>query len=107
MFCATPRGNKITESHFQANRLDCFPCIKVSSRINLVDALPLGSGLGFLAKFVRRYYAPFLLKPIVKAGVLIIFTGAFVASVISMQHLQLGLGMRPDFSVDFMLICIF
>jgi Niemann-Pick C1 protein len=55
---------------------------------------------------VRRYYAPFLLKPIVKAGVLIIFTGAFVASVISMQHLELGLGTLFDSSVDFMLICV-
>jgi Niemann-Pick C1 protein len=52
----------------------------------------MNSGLGKIGRFMRRYYAPFLLKPLVKGFVLISFAGVFVASVISMQHIQLGLG---------------
>ncbi|EAU84560.2 vacuolar membrane protein [Coprinopsis cinerea okayama7 len=78
----------------ESNRVDCFPCVRLSSRIALRDTPPAFGGLGSLAKFIRRYYAPFLLKPAVKAGVLITFTGLFVASVISMQHIQLGLDQR-------------
>ncbi|KAF6762740.1 patched family-domain-containing protein [Ephemerocybe angulata] len=91
----------------EANRVDCFPCLKLSSRIALQDALPVGSGLGPLAKFVRRYYAPFLLKPIVKAVVLIAFTGAFVLSVISMQHIELGLDQRLALPSDSYLVNYF
>jgi Niemann-Pick C1 protein len=77
---------------FEASRIDCFPCIRLPSRIALLDAPPSGGGLGGMARFVRRYYAPFLLKPVVKGLVLIIFTGLFVASIISIQHINLGLG---------------
>ena len=52
-----------------------------------------GSGLTKLGKFIRYYYAPFLLRPFVKGAVLLFFAGVFVASIISMQHIQLGLGM--------------
>ena len=52
--------------------------------------------IGKLAKFIRRYYAPFLLKPMVKTVVMIIFAGLFILSVISMQYIQLGLGMLDD-----------
>lgn len=52
--------------------------------------------IGKLAKFIRRYYAPFLLKPMVKIVVMIIFAGLFILSLISMQYIQLGLGMLDD-----------
>lgn len=71
--------------------MDCFPCIRLPPKIALVDA-PNGSGLGTLARLIRHYYAPFLLRPVVKIGVLLTFAGIFVLSVISMQHIQLGLG---------------
>ena len=61
-------------------------------RIALSDAPTVGSGMGKVARFVRRYYAPFLLRPVVKGVVLLFFSGAFVASVISMQYIQLGFG---------------
>lgn len=52
----------------------------------------MATGLGRIGRFIRRYYAPFLLKPFVKGTILVLFAGAFVASVISIQHIQLGLG---------------
>jgi Niemann-Pick C1 protein len=67
-------------------------------RIALPDGPPVGSGLGKIARFIRRYYAPLLLRPVVKGIVLLIFTGVFVASVISMQYIVLGFGMSdPSF----------
>lgn len=76
----------------EASRVDCFPCVRLPSRIALLDGPPSGSGLGTIARFIRRHYAPFLLKPLVKGFVMIAFTGVFIASVISMQHIELGLG---------------
>ncbi|KAG8906478.1 hypothetical protein FRB99_006793 [Tulasnella sp. 403] len=75
------------------NRLDCFPCV----RIHVPIALPYRSPPPqptLLARFMRRRYAPFLLQDIVKAIVLAAFSGVFVASVISIQHIQLGLDQR-------------
>ncbi|KAF4619859.1 hypothetical protein D9613_005559 [Agrocybe pediades] len=79
---------------YEASRIDCFPCVRLPSRIALTDAPATSSGLGKLGRFIRRYYAPFLLKPLVKGLVLVIFAGVFVASVISMQHIRLGLDQR-------------
>ncbi|PPQ77710.1 hypothetical protein CVT25_011145 [Psilocybe cyanescens] len=79
---------------YEDSRVDCFPCIRLPPRIALLDAPNTSSGLGTIARFIRRYYAPFLLKPFTKAAVLISFSGIFVASVISIQHIQLGLDQR-------------
>ncbi|KAE9399012.1 hypothetical protein BT96DRAFT_1019765 [Gymnopus androsaceus JB14] len=49
---------------------------------------------GWLGRFFRRYYAPFLLKPAVKAVVMIVFGGIFIAGVIGMQGIELGLDQR-------------
>lgn len=76
----------------QASRVDCFPCIRWPSRITLLDAPMNASGLGRIARYIQRHYAPFLLQPVVKGVVLLTFVGFFVLSVISMQHIQLGLG---------------
>lgn len=78
----------------EASRVDCFPCIRWPSRIALPDAPMNGSGLGRVARFIRRHYAPFLLRPVVKGAVLLTFAGFFVLSAISMQHIQLGLDQR-------------
>ena len=58
----------------------------------MLHDVPQSSGLGRVAKFIRRRYVPCLLKPFVKGFVLIGFLGTFVLSVISIQHIQLGLG---------------
>ncbi|KAI9574905.1 patched family-domain-containing protein [Boletus coccyginus] len=75
----------------EAGRIDCFPCMRLPSRIALLDA-PVK--LGTVARFIRRHYAPFLLQPAVKCAVLLTFSGLFVLSVISIQHIELGLDQR-------------
>jgi len=77
---------------FQSNRVDCFPCIRLPSRVALPNGPASAIGLGRIGRFIRRYYAPFLLKPFAKGMILVVFAGVFVASVISIQHIQLGLG---------------
>jgi hypothetical protein len=72
--------------------MDCFPCIQVSARIQLPESTPNGNSLSTLARFIRKYYAPFILRPLIKGIVVLIFGGFFVMSVISMQHIELGLG---------------
>lgn len=72
--------------------MDCFPCLRMPPRIALLEAPPSNSGLGFLARFIRKRYAPFLLKPVVKGLVLLGFGGVLVASIISIQHIRLGFG---------------
>ena len=86
-----PRS-RLTDDVLQASRVDCFPCIRMPPRIQLLEAPPTGSGLSFLARVIRKYYAPLLLKPLVKGIVLLTFGGMLVASVISVQHIKLGFG---------------
>ncbi|EGO01710.1 hypothetical protein SERLA73DRAFT_85531 [Serpula lacrymans var. lacrymans S7.3] len=91
----------------EASRVDCFPCVRLPSRIALLDAPPSGSGLGSMARFIRRHYAPFLLQPVVKSIVLLTFAGTFVLSVISMQHIELGLDQRLALPSESYLISYF
>ncbi|KAG6331807.1 hypothetical protein ID866_7283 [Astraeus odoratus] len=73
----------------ESGRVDCVPCIRLPARIALPDA-PNYAGPGRLAYFIRL----FLLQPLVKGIVILVFTGLFVLSVISMQHIELGLDQR-------------
>ncbi|CCL99443.1 uncharacterized protein FIBRA_01461 [Fibroporia radiculosa] len=91
----------------EASRVDCFPCIRLPPRIALVDEVPSGSGLGTIARFIRRYYAPFVLRPAVKGAVLLMFIGVLFASIISMQHIELGFDQRLAFPSESYLIPYF
>lgn len=53
---------------------------------------PLTASGSKLSRFVRKYYAPVLLQPVVKGAVLLIFGGLFVVSTIYIQSIELGLG---------------
>ncbi|TBU32872.1 multidrug efflux transporter AcrB transmembrane domain-containing protein [Dichomitus squalens] len=91
----------------EASRVDCFPCVRLPPRIALLEAPPSGSGLGFLARVIRKYYAPLLLKPLAKGVVLLTFGGMLVASVISIQHIKLGFDQRLAFPSESYLIPYF
>ncbi|KIY45848.1 multidrug efflux transporter AcrB transmembrane domain-containing protein [Fistulina hepatica ATCC 64428] len=88
----------------EASRVDCFPCVRMPPRIMLLDVPNRNSGLGRVARFIRRHYAPNLLKPLVKGVIFVLFMGVFVASVISIQHLQFGLDQRLALPSDSYLI---
>jgi Niemann-Pick C1 protein len=76
----------------QANRVDCFPCIRAPARIALPETQFPWNAIGRVGRFIRLRYAPLILRPVVKGIVLLIFAGVFVLSVISIQHMRLGLG---------------
>src|SRR5258707_14073430 len=72
--------------------MDCFPCIQLPGSIQLPESTSNGNSPSTLARFIRKYYAPVILRPLIKGIVVLIFGGFFVLSVISMQHIELGLG---------------
>ncbi|KIY65425.1 multidrug efflux transporter AcrB transmembrane domain-containing protein [Cylindrobasidium torrendii FP15055 ss-10] len=76
----------------EVSRVDCFPCVRLPPRISLREHT--GRSTGSIARFIKRYYAPMLLQPWVKGIVMFIFSGIFVGSVISMQHIEFGLDQR-------------
>ncbi|KAF9263623.1 multidrug efflux transporter AcrB transmembrane domain-containing protein [Marasmius fiardii PR-910] len=113
----------------EANRVDCVPCLKLSGRIQLPpdsdDVQPQNSGqessspyLGngytpsaegenMLTRFIRRHYAPWLLRSWVKAGILVVFGGIWILSIISIQSLKLGLDQRLALPSDSHLVDYF
>ncbi|KAI0291752.1 multidrug efflux transporter AcrB transmembrane domain-containing protein [Russula brevipes] len=91
----------------EAGRVDCLPCIEIPARIQLPESTPNGSSLGSLARFIRKYYAPFILRPVIKVAIMLIFGGFFVASIISIQHIELGLDQRLALPSDSYLIRYF
>ncbi|KAI5125056.1 hypothetical protein M0805_007479 [Coniferiporia weirii] len=91
----------------EASRVDCFPCVRLPPRIALLDGRPAGASAGGIARFIRRRYAPFLLRPIVKGTVILAFGGVFIGSIISIQHIELGLDQRLALPSDSYLIPYF
>ncbi|GAA5983298.1 hypothetical protein JCM11641_002254 [Rhodosporidiobolus odoratus] len=75
----------------EANRIDCFPVLKLSTSTPLPPSQPRE---GTLAQFIRTTYAPTLLKRPVKLLVLAVFGGVFVLSWIGARHVELGLDQR-------------
>lgn len=45
-----------------------------------------------ITRFIRRHYAPFLLRREVKVGVLAAFSGLFLLAGLGVQKIDLGLG---------------
>ncbi len=76
----------------QSMRMDCFPCIQLQKPIALQDTPPVGASEGLVAKFIRRYYAPFLLRKEVKQLVVAAFGGLFLLAIVGMQRITMGLG---------------
>lgn len=72
-------------------RIDCFPCIRLRPPIGLYDN-EAPSREGMVKKFMRTVYAPSLLRREVKQLVLVAFGGLFLAAIIGIQHITLGLG---------------
>ena len=86
----------------EANRMDCFPVVKFAGR---------GTGgyhyEGRLTRFVRRWYAPFLIKQATKVCFNILFFGIFAAALALLPGMQLGLDQRIAIPNDSYLIQYF
>jgi Niemann-Pick C1 protein len=72
-------------------RIDCFPCVRLRPPVGLYErGPPLSEGM--VGKFMRKIYAPTLLRREVKQLVLVVFGGFFLTAIIGIQHITLGLG---------------
>jgi len=85
----------------ESNRIDCLPCIQLGpTPANEFDSLSVSGGPsalaseGKLSRFIRKYYAPFLLKRPVKCAVLFIFSALFALSIIGTHKINMGLDQR-------------
>ncbi|GAA6000492.1 sphingolipid transporter [Rhodotorula paludigena] len=76
----------------EANRMDCFPCFKLPAAATFDIGAAVSESL--LSRFVRRVYAPNLVRKPVKFLVLALFSGLFVLSWIGARHIDLGLDQR-------------
>lgn len=98
----------LNQKRVEDTRMDCFPCFyapgggEVNGRSNgplsgtRGEARPpLGYAAeeeGFLQKFIRKRYAPSLLKRQTKWGVMILFLGLLTAGLALLPKVELGLG---------------
>ena len=89
----------LNQKRVEANRVDCVPCIQVKSSLRLeanglaTTASP-GENEGPLQQFIRKKYAPALLRRGVKAIVLAVFLGLLAAALALIPGMQLGLDQR-------------
>ncbi|BBN15246.1 Niemann-Pick C1 protein [Marchantia polymorpha subsp. ruderalis] len=74
----------------ESGRVDCFPCIAVTAESNDVQA----HEPGVLVKYMKDVHAPVLNLPAVKALVVALFTGLFLASIVLVPNLVPGLDQR-------------
>jgi Niemann-Pick C1 protein len=92
----------LDQKRAEANRMDCFPLVKFAGR---------GSGgyhfEGRLTRFVRRWYAPFLVKRATKIVLNVLFFGMFAAALALLPGMQLGLDQRIAIPNDSYLIQYF
>uniref|UniRef100_A0A0D6QVW6 SSD domain-containing protein n=1 Tax=Araucaria cunninghamii TaxID=56994 RepID=A0A0D6QVW6_ARACU len=78
----------------EENRVDCFPCITVSSSATELEHgnLPRRHQQpGFLVHYMKDIHAPVLSIPAVKVTVLVVFSGLVFASIALSTRLQPGL----------------
>jgi Niemann-Pick C1 protein len=92
----------LDQKRTEANRMDCFPLVKFAGR---------GSGgyhyEGRLTRFVRRFYAPFLIKRPTKVVLNVLFFGIFAAALALLPGMELGLDQRIAIPNDSYLIPYF
>jgi Niemann-Pick C1 protein len=85
----------LNQRRVESNRVDCFPFIKIKqygrSRNNSYNT---EESEGMLQKFIRKHYAPALLKRQVKVLVCVVFAGFFAAGIALIPEMPLGLDQR-------------
>eukprot|EP01132_Coremiostelium_polycephalum_P006736 gene6736-8352_t len=104
----------------ESRRIDCFPCVSLNDGENSDDeeaveqeALLKGNNnvnsymertykkkSGILKILFKKYYAPFLMNPIVKVLVVIVFVGMFLTGINFSFQLTLGLDQRVALPSD-------
>ncbi|KAF2870214.1 patched family-domain-containing protein [Massariosphaeria phaeospora] len=100
----------LNQQRVEANRADCFPCLKVRR----ADSGYLNGGAGHAAgeegglqRFIRKTYAPTILGKKAKVIILAVFFGIFTAGLALFPQVELGLDQRIAIPSDSYLIPFF
>ena len=100
----------LNQRRIESNRVDCFPFLKVK---NVAHRSRAGVAYGIeeeestLQWFIRKKYAPVLLKKQVKTGLMAVFLGFFAAGIALIPEIPLGLDQRIAIPSDSYLIPYF
>ncbi|KAL7418549.1 niemann-Pick type C-related protein 1 [Cryptotrichosporon argae] len=89
----------------ESMRIDCFPCVRLRPPIGLYETAPTSEGV--ISRFMRRVYAPMLLRKEVKQLVLAAFGALALVSVVGIQRISLGLDQRLALPSDSHLVPFF
>ncbi len=84
----------------EQKRVDCIPCLVIAAETN-VEKEPS------LTTFVRKQYAPFLLRKQIKAAVIFVFLAILACALALLPYMQLGLDQRIALPSDSYLIDYF
>ncbi len=69
----------------EEDRIDCFPCVKVEAPERIDRE-------GLLQKWMRKYYAPFVLNRKIRVTIIIFFISVFMIALSLVPQVELGLG---------------
>jgi Niemann-Pick C1 protein len=104
----------LNQRRVESHRMDCFPCIRVKSAgvhlggANDTNLRPYEAAEeGLLQRFIRKVYAPILLRRQMKVAIVVIFVGIFTAGVALIPEVTLGLDQRVAIPDDSYLIPYF
>ncbi|OCK78508.1 patched sphingolipid transporter-like protein [Lepidopterella palustris CBS 459.81] len=98
----------LNQRRVEANRADCFPCVKVRRADSGYVNGGHGDGEeGSLARFIRKIYAPALLGKKAKVIIITVFLAFFTAGLALFPKVELGLDQRIAIPSDSYLIPYF
>ena len=84
----------LNQKRVDSRRADCFPLIKIG-KADKGDMVEYGSDeQGPLQRYIRKFYAPFLLDRKIKVAVVVGFLGLFTAGLALIPKVALGLDQR-------------
>ena len=90
----------LNQRRVEDNRADCFPFLKITRADGSASQNAGAYGYddeGPLQKFIRKIYAPTLLKREVKVSIIVAFLGLFTAGISLIPEIALGLDQRIAF----------
>ncbi|KAH0536925.1 hypothetical protein FGG08_006227 [Glutinoglossum americanum] len=102
----------LNQRRAENSRADCFPCVVVRSADAVSGVGPHSNAFdgeeeGGVQKFIRKSYAPTLLRKNVKISIVVGFLGVFTAGLALIPGIALGLDQRIAIPSDSYLISYF
>lgn len=94
-----PAAMAIDQLRVESNRVDCMPLLRIQCPPNSEADFE-----GYLPRLIRRRYAPYLLRPYIKAVVIFVFISLSALSIGLLPRIELGLDQQVALPRDSYLI---